>query len=132
MDGVVLVVEDDPIVRMLLVEALDEIGLTVVGTADGPSGLEVLRSGACVKLLITDFSLPGGMNGREVAGAAKAWHPELAVLFITGHTELSQLGPESLGSGTHVMIKPFGAHALVTRVRELLRPNTSRGLSDQV
>jgi CheY-like chemotaxis protein len=71
----VLVIDDEPTVRMLIVETLKEAGYTPLEAEDGPSGLKVLQSSGRVSLLITDVGLPGGMNGRQVADAARVDRP---------------------------------------------------------
>jgi CheY-like chemotaxis protein len=82
----VLVIDDEPVVRMLVVDILEELGYSALEASDGPEGLRVLQSKARVDLLITDVGLPGGLNGRQVADAARTLRPELKVLFITGPT----------------------------------------------
>lgn len=67
---VVLVIDDEEMVRTLVADVLNDAGHTVIEAADGPEGLRVLESGVQVDLLITDVGLPGGMNGRQVADAA--------------------------------------------------------------
>lgn len=81
---VVLVIDDEPTIRMLIGEVLAEAGYAVIEAPDGPAGLKVLESNARIDLLITDVGLPGGMNGRQVADAARVSRPDLKVLFITG------------------------------------------------
>ncbi len=71
----VLVVDDEPIVRMLVAEVLEELGYTAMEAADGAAGLQVLRSDVRIDLLVTDVGLPGGMNGRQVADAARVAGP---------------------------------------------------------
>ncbi len=83
----VLVVDDEPTVRMLITEVLQDLGYTAIEAADGASGLEVLQSDVRLDLLVTDVGLPGGMNGRQVADAARVTRPDLKVLFITGYAE---------------------------------------------
>jgi len=69
---VVLVIDDEPIIRMLIVELLTDAGYSAIEASDGPAGLRILQSPAKIDLLITDVGLPGGMNGRQVADAARA------------------------------------------------------------
>ncbi|RZM02231.1 MAG: response regulator, partial [Sphingomonas sp.] len=88
----ILVVDDEATIRHLIDEVLDEAGYTVSGAADGAAGIKVLQSGARIELLITDVGLPGGMNGRQVADAARALRPGLKVLFITGYAENAAVG----------------------------------------
>lgn len=83
----------------------------------------MLRSNARVDLLITDVSLPGGMNGRHVADAARVVRPELKVLFITGYAENAVVGNGHLEPGMHVLTKPFGMEALASRIRDIITAN---------
>ncbi|WP_238384411.1 ATP-binding protein, partial [Teichococcus vastitatis] len=76
----VLVVDDEPSVRMLITEVLEELGYAAVEAADGASGLTVLRSDARIDLLVTDVGLPGRMNGRQLFDAARQFRPGLKVL----------------------------------------------------
>ena len=116
----VLVIDDEPTVRMLVMEVLEELGYGAVEAADGPSGLKVLQSNARIDLLVTDVGLPGGMNGRQVADAARVARPGLKVLFITGYAENAVLNHGHLDHGMHVMTKPFAMEALASRIGSLL------------
>ena len=116
----VLVVDDEPTVRMLVMEVLEELGYAAIEAADGPSGLRVLQSDARVDLLVTDVGLPGGMNGRQMADAARVGRPDLKVMFITGYAENAVVGNGHLEPGMHVMTKPFAMEALATRIKELI------------
>ena len=116
----VLVVDDEPTVRMLVTEVLEDLGYTAIEAADGPTGLKVLRSDARIDLLVTDVGLPGGMNGRQVADAGRAVRPELKVLFITGYAENAVLSHGHLDPGMHVLTKPFAMEALASRIKELI------------
>ena len=118
-EGTVLVVDDEPTVRMLTTDVLAELGYTALQAADGGTALEVLRSKAPIDLLVTDVGLPGGMNGRQVADAARALRPGLKVLFITGYAETAVLSHGHLEPGMHILTKPFAMEALAARVREL-------------
>ena len=116
----VLVVDDEPTVRMLVSEVLADLGYRAIEAEDGAAGLKVLNSPARVDLLVTDVGLPGGMNGRQVADAARTVRPDLKVLFITGYAENAVLSHGHLDPGMHVMTKPFAMEALATRIRELI------------
>ena len=116
----VLVVDDEPSVRMLVTDVLDELGYTVMKAEDGRAGLEILRSGCPVDLLISDVGLPGGMNGRQMADAGRVLRPGLKVLFITGYAEAAVLGEGQLESGMQVLTKPFAVGLLAERVGALL------------
>jgi PAS domain S-box-containing protein len=116
----VLVVDDEPTVRMLVAEVLEDLGYTALEAGDGAAGLAVLRSDARVDLLITDVGLPGGMNGRQVADAGRAMRPGLRVLFITGYADNAVVGHGHLEPGMHVLTKPFAMDGLASRIRDLL------------
>ena len=116
----VLVVDDESTVRMLVIEALEELGYATLEAGDGASGLAMLRSDARIDLLITDVGLPGGMNGRQVADGARVARPGLKVLFITGYAENAVVGNEPLDRGMQVLTKPFTMDALAGRVKDLI------------
>jgi CheY-like chemotaxis protein len=121
-DRTLLVVEDNPTVRTLLTEALEELGYTVIAAADGPAGLEVLRSDVRLDLVITDVGLRKGMNGRQMADAGRALRPDLKVLFITGYSDTTVLGDDYLPIGMHLLTKPFGLEDLADRIKDLIGP----------
>lgn len=116
----VLLVDDEPTVRMLLADVLGELGYTVLEAADSAAGLKLLRSDVHIDLLVTDVGLPGGMNGRQMAEAGMELRPGLKTLFITGYAENAVMGYGQLGAGMGVLTKPFAVEVLGGRVRELL------------
>ena len=116
----VLVVDDEPTVRMLVTEVLEDLGYTAIEAADSASGLKVLQSGVRIDLLITDVGLPGGMNGRQMADAGRETRPDLKVLFITGYAENAAVGNGHLEPGMEVLTKPFVVEALGVRIREMI------------
>src|SRR6185312_8535841 len=111
----ILIVDDEPTVRTLVTEVLEELGYAAIEAADGVSGLKVLQSDVRIDLLITDVGLPGGVNGRQMADAARQVRPELKVLFITGYAENAAIGSGQLEPGMHVLTKPFSMFSLVRR-----------------
>ncbi len=119
-DGTVLLVEDEAGVRELAAEALRELGYRVMEASDGPSALRVLHAshGFRVDALVTDVGLPGGLNGRQVADAARERRPGLPVLFITGYAGSAL--EEHLAPGMAVIGKPFTLDALAARVQAML------------
>ncbi len=116
----VLVVDDEPTVRMLVAEVLQDLGYTAIEAADGSSGLRVLQSDVRIDLLVTDVGLPGGVNGRQVADAARVTRPNLKVLFITGYAENAVISHGHLDPGMHVLTKPFAMEALASRIKDLI------------
>jgi PAS domain S-box-containing protein len=117
---VVLVVDDEPAVRALVVDVLADLGYDAIEAEDGNAGLAVLKSPQRIDLLITDVGLPKGMNGRQLADAARVRRPDLKVLFITGYAENAVIGNERLAAGMHILTKPFAIDALADRIRELV------------
>ena len=116
----VLVVDDEATVRMLVTEVLEDLGYTAIEAADGAAGLRILQSDIRIDLLVTDVGLPGGMNGRQVADAARVARPGLKVLFITGYAENAVLSHGHLDPGMHVLTKPFAMEALASRIKDLM------------
>ncbi len=116
----VLIIDDEETVRMLVAEVLGDAGYTVIEAPDGPAGLEILRSDRRIDLLISDVGLPGGMNGREVADAARESRPDLRVLFITGYAENAAVGNGLLAPGMEVLTKPFVMGDLAAKVHDMI------------
>jgi DNA-binding response OmpR family regulator len=81
--------------------------------------IDSLRSDVKIDLLVTDVGLPGGINGRQVADAARVARPGLTVLFITGYAENTVLSHGQLDPGMHVLTKPFAMETLASRITTL-------------
>ena len=116
----VLVVDDEDAVRMLVAEALADMGYVALEAADGAAGLEILRSVAKVDLLVTDVGLPG-LNGRQLADAARVLRPGLRVLFITGYAGNAAIGNGVLDAGMEILTKPFALEALAAKLRTMMQ-----------
>ena len=117
----VLVIDDEATVRMLVVEVLRELGYAALEAHDGPSGLRELDGDHRIDLLVTDVGLPGGMNGRQVADAARTRRPGLKVLFITGFAESMVFGNRPIEEGMEVITKPFAIETLAARIQALIQ-----------
>ena len=115
----VLVVEDEPVVRGVILEMLAEQGYRTLEAVDGPSGLKILRSGKRIDLLITDVGLPG-MNGRQLADQARETRPDLKILFITGYAESVAISEGFLQAGMEMITKPFDLDNLARRIRAMI------------
>jgi signal transduction histidine kinase len=116
----ILVVEDEASVRALTVEMLSDLGYRIVQAADGAAALAMLAREPSVRLLFTDVGLPGGMNGRQLADAARQSRPDLKVLFTTGYGRNAIVHHGRLDPGVELIGKPFSAMDLAHRVRALL------------
>jgi hypothetical protein len=115
----VLVVEDEPVVRGVILEMLEEQGYRTLEAVDGPAGLRILRTDARIDLLVTDVGLPG-MNGRQLADQAREMRPELKILFITGYAESAAIADGFLQPGMEMITKPFDLGNLSRRVRTMV------------
>jgi CheY-like chemotaxis protein len=115
----VLVVEDDPIVRGLIVNVLNELSYRALEASDGPSGLRILQSDEAINLLVTDIGLPG-LNGRQVADAGRQRNPDLKVLFITGYAENAAAAEGFLEPGMAMLTKPFPIETLATKIKDMI------------
>jgi CheY-like chemotaxis protein len=105
---------------MLITEMLTDLGYTALEASDANSGLKVLQSNVRIDLLITDVGLPGGMNGRQMADAARERRRNLKVLFITGYAENAAVGNGHLEPGMHVLSKPFAMDKLASRIKSII------------
>jgi PAS domain S-box-containing protein len=116
----VLVVDDEATVRMLVTETLEDLGYAAIEAEDGPSGLAILQSDARIDLLVTDVGLPG-LNGRQLADAARVKRPDLKVLFMTGYAHNAAIGNgAALETGMEIMTKPFALDDLAKKIRDMI------------
>jgi PAS domain S-box-containing protein len=120
----VLIVDDEAMVRTLVADHLGDLGYTTLQAEDAFAGLAILQSGMKIDLLITDVGLPNGMNGRQLADAARETLPDLIVLFITGYAETAMLRNDDFAQGMHVLTKPFAIETLAATARSLLDSRT--------
>ena len=118
--GCVLVVDDEPTVRMLVVEVAEDLGYSVLEAFDGPSAMRLIQATPGIDLLITDVGLPGGLNGRQVADAALSLIPQLKIVFITGYAENAVIGNGQLAPNMSLVTKPFAMDALAQRIRDIM------------
>ncbi|KTT48622.1 histidine kinase [Pseudomonas oryzihabitans] len=115
---IILVVEDEPVVRQMVVELLKELGYATLQAEDARGALPILESSQPIDLLLSDVGLPG-MNGRQLAEIARQRRPALKVLFATGYAEGAHL-EGYLEPGMTLITKPFNLDALASRVAETL------------
>jgi PAS domain S-box-containing protein len=120
----VVVVEDDPAVRMLVVNVLDELGYTAHKAADAHTALPLLESDLRVDLLVTDVGLPG-MNGRQLAEIARQHRPGLRILFMTGYAQKATERQRLLEDGMDMVAKPFSIDLLATKIRSMISVDDS-------
>ena len=122
----VLVVEDDPQVNKLAVEALQERGYRVISAPNGAAALRLLETAPHIDLLLTDVVLPGGMNGRELTDHVRQRRTGIKVLYMTGYTRNAIIHHGRLDPDIDLLTKPFTADALTRKVRRVLDGNGAR------
>jgi signal transduction histidine kinase/CheY-like chemotaxis protein len=115
----ILVVEDDERVRSATVDAMRELGYTVVHAGGGQQALQKLADNPTVALMFTDIVMPG-MNGRRLADEAAKLRPGLKVIFTTGFTKNAVVHNGALDHDVHFLAKPFTLEQLAAKLRELL------------
>ena len=117
----VLVVEDDPRVRKLTISRLEALGYKVVSAPNGPEAIKIIQSDDALNMVLTDFVMPGGMTGLDVANQTLSINPKLKVLLATGYAEGTRnASSEIITNGYRVLRKPYRMSDLATVLRELL------------
>ena len=122
----VLVVEDEPVIRALIVDVLEELGYRTLEAGNGQAGLSLLQSRARIDLVVTDVGLPG-LNGRQLVDQAREMRPNLKALFITGYAENATLANGFLDPGMEMITKPFTIAALTDKVSRMMQAESVLG-----
>ncbi len=116
----ILVVEDERLLRTLLLRTLEEKGYTVLVSENGPRALQICQEyEQPIHLLITDVIMPQ-MNGAELASQLQSIQPDIEVLYISGYTENTIAHHGVLDEGIHFLQKPVSPDALLRKIREML------------
>jgi PAS domain S-box-containing protein len=126
---IVLVVDDDQIVRATVASMLEDFGYTVLLAQNGSEALAILESGTKVDLLFTDVVMPGTISGRQLAERAIETVPTLKVLFTSGYTENAIVHNGRLDAGVELISKPYRREQLAAKVRRVL--DSARGAPRQ-
>jgi PAS domain S-box-containing protein len=116
----ILVVEDDDLVRRNVARQLTALGYQAITAASGQAAMDVLRSDAPIDLLFTDVIMPGGMNGSDLAAAARTLRPDLRLLFTSGYTEDAIVRSGRLDPGLLLLNKPYPLIELARKTRAAL------------
>lgn len=115
----ICVVEDEPIIRMLVADHLQELGYRVTEATSAEEALEILKGDAAISLLLTDVGLPG-MSGRMLAAEARRLRPDLPIIFATGYADGASVRADLDGERMDMIAKPFDVDDLAGRIRALL------------
>lgn len=123
----ILVVEDKADVRRLTARILTRLGYDVLEAADGPTALELMGTAPKIDLLFTDFAMPGGLNGADLAREARSRQAGLKVLYASGHINNSDIQDDLSRNGFGFVRKPFTMDGLAREVRRALQSNPGHG-----
>jgi CheY-like chemotaxis protein len=116
----ILIVDDDPAVRATVTLQLERLGYTVRGADGAPAALQIIDSPEKIDLLFTDVIMPGGLNGKELAAAARRKRPDLPILFTSGFPGTAHDGGVAFDTDDVLLSKPFRAQELARAVSEML------------
>ena len=116
----ILIVEDDPLVRKYVIAQVASLGYTTLEAANATEALEIIDRGARIDLLFTDVIMPGAMNGRQLADAALKRRPSLKTLFTSGYTENAIVHHGRLDPGVLLLPKPYHKSDLARMIRTAL------------
>jgi PAS domain S-box-containing protein len=115
----VLLVEDDPSVRLLVRDVLEELRYTAIEAGDAGDAIPILQSDRPINLMVSDVGLPG-MNGRQLAEVARQHRPNLPILFVTGYAENAAIRAGFLGTNMAMITKPFALDTLAAKIDEMM------------
>jgi CheY-like chemotaxis protein len=119
-DEVVLVVEDDAMVRNYVIAQIESLGYRTFEAANATEALNVIDTTATVDLLFTDVIMPGPMNGRQLVDEAQKRRPALKILYTSGYTENAIVHHGRLDSGVLLLAKPYRKSELARMIRMAL------------
>ncbi len=114
---VVLVVEDEPLLRMLAVEVVEAAGFVALEAGNADEAVALLEARSDISLLFTDIDMPGSMDGLKLAHAVRGRWPPIKILLVSGHVRLQ---PFELPSSSRFVGKPYRAAAMVEELRSLV------------
>ena len=116
----VLLVEDDPAVREYAINALEDLGYSVLATGSGTEAVKQFEDAPRVDVLFTDVVLGGEMSGRQLADQLRAINPRLLVIFTTGYTRNAIVHHGRLDPGVNLVNKPYTQRELAERFRKVI------------
>jgi len=117
---VILVVEDDPMVRTFVINQLTGLGYKTIAASDGSAAMAIVERGEPFDLLFTDVVMPGGLSGRNLADAIAKLRPGMKVLYTSGYTDNAVVHHGRLDEGVLLLTKPYRKPQLAKMVRQAL------------
>ncbi len=122
--GVILVVDDEPEIRSLLLDCLKVHGYTVLTAGDAPHALKILEAHPEIELLLTDVVMPGGMNGFDLGRAAMRQNQDLQVLYMSGYA-VAEMMASAMRTMPTVLQKPFRFDLVLEKIGNSLQSGTA-------
>jgi CheY-like chemotaxis protein len=116
----ILVVDDDQLIRDVMLRRLTSLGYRAIAAATGAEALEALASGVDVDLLLTDICMPGGLHGPALVKEARRLRPQIKVLFVSGAPDDTLLQADADEDGGQLLLKPCTKAELAQKIREVL------------
>jgi CheY-like chemotaxis protein len=114
---VILIVEDDPLLRMLAVEFVNAAGFETLEACDADQAIAILESSSRITVLFTDINMPGSMDGLELASVVSSRWPAMEILIASGHVRLRQA---DLPPNGRFLGKPYLAPAMIAELHSLV------------
>lgn len=118
-DITVLVVEDEPLIRMALVDLLEEAGFNVQEAGDAAEAIVALHDRRNVQVLFTDLHMPPGIDGLALAHHAARHHPKIGIIIVSGHPAPAR---HLMPPGSSFLAKPYATDHVVSHVRMMTHP----------
>lgn len=119
MSATVLVAEDDPFIRLVIVEYLREGGFDVIEAGNADEAASIFRSGTAIDLLFTDVRMPGSMDGCDLARLVRSEWPDTRVILTSGYS--SALATARTASYEMVVPKPYRPHLVLETIAQMVR-----------
>ena len=115
--GVVLVIEDEPLIRLYALETLGDAGFDVLEAADADEAVEILESRDDIRVIFTDINMPGSMDGLKLAHAVRRKWPPIQIIFVSAHAPPHE---KHMPAGSHFFMKPYNPAHIIETLRELV------------
>ncbi|USI72020.1 response regulator [Sphingomonas morindae] len=120
----VLVVEDEPLVRMISADALEEHGFTVIEAATADEAIQLLKTCPDVRFVFSDIRMPGSMDGMDLAHFINSTWPRIGILLTSGDTPVS---PEALPDDSRFVPKPYRIEAMLAELDKVIQAKRAHG-----
>ena len=120
---VILIVDDEPLLRMLAAEIVEEAGFVSLEAKNADEAVVILEARSDIVLLLTDINMPGSMDGLKLAHAVRNRWPPIKIIVVSGQMRIAQ---SDLPSGSRFVEKPYHSTAMISELRSLVAPLTAR------